>query len=98
MTLALCGLMIVAVASFGGIGYAAGSKPAKQQLERIGAVRAVHAEADGPVHAEGDEGEGRGEGRGDGGGSEGGRPGAQLRRSCRSPVSRCGSRWRSACC
>ncbi len=30
MTLALCGLMIVAVASFGGIGYAAGSKPAKQ--------------------------------------------------------------------
>ena len=29
MTLALCGLMIVAVASFGGIGYAAGSKPAK---------------------------------------------------------------------
>ena len=30
LTLALCGLMIVAVASFGGIGYAAGSKPAKQ--------------------------------------------------------------------
>ena len=29
LTLALCGLMIVAVASFGGIGYAAGSKPAK---------------------------------------------------------------------
>jgi hypothetical protein len=28
LTLALCGLMIVAVASFGGIGYAAGSKPA----------------------------------------------------------------------
>jgi hypothetical protein len=27
LTLALCGLMIVAVASFGGIGYAAGSKP-----------------------------------------------------------------------
>jgi hypothetical protein len=30
LTLALSGLMIVAVASFGGIGYAAGSKPAKQ--------------------------------------------------------------------
>lgn len=30
MTLALCGLMIVAVASFGGIGYAAGNTPAKQ--------------------------------------------------------------------
>jgi hypothetical protein len=29
LMLALCGLMIVAVASFGGIGYAAGSKPAK---------------------------------------------------------------------
>ena len=29
LTLALAGLMIVAVASFGGIGYAAGSKPAK---------------------------------------------------------------------
>src|SRR4029450_24257 len=29
LTLALCGLMIVPVASFGGIGYAAGSKPAK---------------------------------------------------------------------
>lgn len=28
LTVALCGLMIVAVASFGGIGYAAGSKPA----------------------------------------------------------------------
>jgi hypothetical protein len=27
LTLALCGLMIVAVASFGGIGYAAGSQP-----------------------------------------------------------------------
>jgi len=30
LTLALCGLMIVAVASFGGIGYAAGNTPAKQ--------------------------------------------------------------------
>jgi hypothetical protein len=29
LTLALCGLMIVAVASFGGIGYAAGNQPAK---------------------------------------------------------------------
>jgi hypothetical protein len=30
LSLALCGLMIVAVASFGGIGYAASSTPAKQ--------------------------------------------------------------------
>lgn len=30
LTLALCGLIVVAVASFGGIGYAAQSKPARQ--------------------------------------------------------------------
>ncbi|HZO61525.1 MAG TPA: hypothetical protein VFB35_00935 [Gaiellaceae bacterium] len=38
MTLALCGLMIVAVASFGGIGYAAGTKPAVAKHDQSSAA------------------------------------------------------------